>query len=46
MITLGVVGDELGRLRELLRDHREERLFSPIKVVQFFQYLSKKHQFR
>ena len=31
MITFGVVEDELRRLRELLRDHREEKLFSCIK---------------
>jgi hypothetical protein len=31
MITFGVVEDELRRLRELLRDHREERLFSRMK---------------
>lgn len=31
MITLGVVEDELRRLKELLQDHREEKLFSRIK---------------
>ena len=31
MITLRVVEDELRHLRELLRDHREEWLFSRIK---------------
>jgi hypothetical protein len=31
MITLGVVEDELRRLKGLLRDEREERLFSRIK---------------
>ncbi len=31
MITLGVVEDELKRLKELLRGEREERLFSRIK---------------
>ena len=31
MITLGVVEDELRRLKELLRDESEEKLFSRIK---------------